>query len=87
MSGDPEDEQEEEVDCTLARAALADCDATLGEIEDCVSQQLAMRSREMAGWRALDCSNTIEDIANIGGDTDLSPACDELQQECPILFE
>ena len=84
----PDDEGWEEVDCSPSRAELAECDASLGEIEACLDEQRAIVQWEMAQWRMLDCSDSMNDVEMMSnleqGET--SPGCVALEDKCSFLL-
>ena len=70
-----EEPGEEDDECGLDPV---DCDATVGQLEDCADEQIAAL-RQLAN--GINCQTALT-----AGPTELGPACTELMNECPDLF-
>ncbi|MBM4353241.1 MAG: hypothetical protein FJ109_05500 [Deltaproteobacteria bacterium] len=78
-------------DCGDAFDDLTDCKATLGEIEDCMNDQVAAIEEAFAEAKKVNCSSTEEEFKVLGDlfETDEEPtaACKLVEEKCPSMVE
>jgi hypothetical protein len=86
-----EPDEESGDDCEEAYEELKDCNATLGEIEACMDDQVGAMEEGYAEAKKLNCSSTEEELKALGeifdSKEELSQACKTVQEKCPSMVE
>ena len=78
-------------DCEEAYEGFKDCNATLGEVEACMNDQIAAMEEGYAEAKKLNCSSTEEELKALGemfgSEEEISQACKTVQEKCPSMVE
>ncbi len=85
---DPEDPEEPDDDCSEIYEKVKDCDATIGELEACIEDQIDAQKAFYESLESFDCSAEMTEFEAIQGqDEGESTACTTLYEKCPELRE